>query len=256
MRWHRHHIEQRETIITLLCDKTYVPIAEKTLRTLRTRLEDLIRADEAFKTSHQPLIRRSLPSPLNQMIMSAAKMNVGPMATVAGLFAEAALNAVLKAGAREAIVDNGGDIALLVKTPVTVGIYSGCSTVKNLAFRIMPTQKPLGICTSSGTVGHSFSYGLADAAVVISENISLADAAATALCNQVHDEADLKTCFNCLKPHEKIQGALVIYRNRIALWGDLPELVEMTVNPDLITRGAVLPAGINRMSTQSNGVRV
>jgi ApbE superfamily uncharacterized protein (UPF0280 family) len=237
MRWCRHHIEQKETIITLLCAKAYVPAAGHALRALRTRLEDLIRADEAFETSHQPL-SRSLPTPLNLMVSSAARMNVGPMACVAGLFAECALNSVLNAGAKEAVADNGGDIALHVRAPVTVGIYTGPSALNNLAFRILPTRKPLGICTSSGTVGHSFSYGRADAAVVISENITLADAAATALCNRIRDENDLEVCFGCLKPHREIQGALVVYRNRIALWGELPELVEMTVNPDLITREA------------------
>ena len=242
MRWRRHHIEQKETIITLLCESAYVSAAENALRTLRTMLEDLIRVDEAFKISHQPLMR-SLPAPMNQMITSAALMNVGPMACVAGLFAEMALNSVLNAGAKEAVVDNGGDIALFVKAPVTVGLFTGRSGVKNLALRIMPEKNPLGICTSSGTVGHSFSYGRADAAVVISENIPLADAAATALCNRVHDEDDLETCFDCLKPHRELKGALVVVRNRVALWGDLPELVEMTVNPDLITRGGGPAAG-------------
>ncbi|MBN1783036.1 UPF0280 family protein, partial [bacterium] len=102
---------------------------------------------------------------------------------------------------------------------------------------IQVTREPLGICTSSGTVGHSFSYGKADAAVVISRNIILADAAATALGNRVHQKEDLENCFDFLEDIREIQGALVVYQDQVAMWGALPELTEVRMDENIITRG-------------------
>ena len=94
----------------------------------------------------------------------------------------------------------------------------------------------IGICTSSGTIGHSFSYGNADAAVVISQNPILADAAATALGNRIQNKEDLDTCFHFLEDIDEIEGALVIFRDKIALWGELPKLVQAEMNTKLVTR--------------------
>ena len=47
---------------------------------------------------------------------------------------------------------------------------------------------PMGICTSSGTVGHSLSFGKADAVCVKAKSVSLADAAATAIGNMVKSQ--------------------------------------------------------------------
>lgn len=237
-RWDRIHLEQDESIMTLLCDKRYCMIAESAINKFRTKLNDLIKNCPEFKTSHEPLAApTNSHSQIKRMYDAAFKVNVGPMASVAGAIAEIALTALLEAGAKEAIVDNGGDIALSVNATTAIGIYAGSSSVQNLAFKIGPYKGPLGICTSSGTVGHSFSYGRADAAVVISENIPLADAAATALGNRVQNSDDLNRCFDFLKPIKEIQGALVIFEDRIAMWGALPDLVEADVNTSLITKG-------------------
>ena len=234
----RNHIEQDETILTLLCEKQYCPAAESAVKQFRIRLKNHIKKYPVFETTHKPCHTPvNIDPDIRRMYETCAKVDVGPMASVAGMISEITLNAARKAGASEVIADNGGDIALFVKTTAVIGIYAGSALNCNLAFQIESTPRPLGICTSSGTVGHSFSYGCADAAIVISENIPLADAAATALCNHIQNPADLNRCFQFLDRLPEIQGAMVILGEQIALWGILPELVEARVEPDLITKG-------------------
>lgn len=238
MRWIRQHFEHKETIVTILCEKKYIRTGEERLMQCRQTLEAHIRKDPEFGTTHAPHkpLKRAGDFIL-RMCKESEKADVGPMASVAGTFAYESLMSMLKAGAKEAVMDNGGDIALQISEPVTVGIYAGNAQIKDLAFVIKPEEKPLGICTSSGTVGHSFSYGKADAAIVISHNVTLADAIATALGNRIHSADDLKTCFHFLEKINGIQGAMVIYRDKIALWGSLPELIHCTLDKERITQG-------------------
>jgi hypothetical protein len=127
------------------------------------------------------------------------------------------------------MVDNGGDIALINDKEVLVGVYAGESTFSNrIALRIKPSSTMLGICTSSGTVGHSISFGTADAATVISASASLSDAAATTLCNAVTvtDARSISKAFYSINHVEGIEGALVIYKDVLATWGKVPEIVK------------------------------
>jgi len=162
-------------------------------------------------------------------------VGIGPMSAVAGTIARFALEAMIGAGATHAVVDNGGDIALINERSVIIGIYAGTSPLENLAFELPCRNTPLGICTSSGTVGPSMSFGFADAALAISKDISLADAAATALGNAVSESGNLGNCFDILD-ETGIEGALVIRGEEMALWGALPKIKRATLNPDLITR--------------------
>jgi len=238
MRWIRHHFEQQETIVTLLCKKACIEKGEQALLSCRRELEKYIQTDPEFAMSHEPYSPNAdAPQLVKNMSREATKVNVGPMATVAGTFAQECLAAMLVAGAEEAVVDNGGDIALSIRKPIHIGIYAGTQSVQELAFKVEPREEYFGICTSSESVGHSFSYGKADAAVVISPNILLADAAATALGNRVQDESDLKSCFEFLEDLEEIDGALVVYQDKISLWGNLPQIVRSKVPYDLITKG-------------------
>jgi ApbE superfamily uncharacterized protein (UPF0280 family) len=85
----------------------------------------------------------------------------------------------------------------------------------------------VGICTSSGTVGHSISFGHADAATVISNSASFSDAAATALCNSVTGAQSISTAFHSIDHVEGIEGALVIYKDKLATWGKIPEIASL-----------------------------
>jgi ApbE superfamily uncharacterized protein (UPF0280 family) len=156
------------------------------------------------------------------------------MSAVAGAIAEFAVSAMVKIGAEYAIVENGGDISILNDKPVTVGIYAGHSPISNIAFEIPPRDSPIGICTSSGTVGPSISFGFADAAVVLAENAIIADSAATALGNNVTKDGALEDCFSSINRHG-VKGALVIRGKEMALWGDIPPIVHGRLRSQMIT---------------------
>ena len=238
MRWNRHHFENKETIVTILCPDRYLKQGAVALNRARRILESYISLDPEFQRAEHPYDPpENAPRLVRKMCQDAAKAGVGPMATVAGAFACQSLTALLEAGAEEAVVDNGGDIAMMVREPVRVGIFAGNASIDGLAFDVLPRNRPLGICTSSGTVGPSLSYGCADAAVVVSSNVLLADAAATALGNRVKGKDDLETCFDFLKDIAEVEGAMVILNNQVALWGRLPRLIRTTLDTNLITKG-------------------
>ncbi len=171
------------------------------------------------------------------MCRSSEKLNIGPMSTVAGIIAEYAVKAMVSKGAKHAIVDNGGDLALFSDRTITIGIYTGNQSTGKLAFRISPKNKILGLCTSSGKIGHSLSFGNTDAVIVISNNISIADAAATALGNLVNKGGDIKDAFKILKGIEEISGVTIIIDEKIGFWGNVPEIFTANVPYELITRG-------------------
>ena len=240
MRWQRRHVEYKTTIVTILCDERFIPAGERALVESRAELERYIERDPVFLTTHaphQPLA--DAPELARRMCEATARVNVGPMAAVAAALAERALWAMKNAGAKEAVVDNGGDIAFCIREPVRVGLFAGESSVRDLAFEVEPREEPFSICTSSGTVGPSFSYGKADAAVIVSSDILLADAAATALGNRIKTESDLETCFNFLDELPEVEGAMAVLRDKISLWGKLPKIVRSTVDWDLITKGEI-----------------
>ncbi len=238
MRWQRHHFESKETIVTLLCKAEYLSAGKHALHTARSVLEQYIGKHPLFRTTHAPYHPDTdAPEIIQKMCTESEKIGVGPMATVAGTLALEALTAILQAGAEEAVVDNGGDIAFFIREPVQVGIFAGNASLKELAFEVEPQKTVFGICTSSGTVGPSHSDGKADAAVIISPNILLADAAATALGNRIKEKKDLKEAFDFLKNVKEIEGALAIIHDQIGMFGTLPKLIRSHIDTDLITRG-------------------
>jgi ApbE superfamily uncharacterized protein (UPF0280 family) len=234
----RKIIRIRETIATVAED-VYIPVAEAEIRKQRALLEEYIRRDPEFRTTLEPhLVPPDAPLIVLRMAEAAAKAGVGPMAAVAGAVAEAALRAMIEAGATHALVDNGGDIALLIERPVTVGIFTGPSAVHDIGLRVEPRPGILGICTSSGTVGHSLSFGRADAATVIAGDVCLADAVATALGNAVSDENEtrLSETLAALGKIEGVEALLAVIENTLAVWGDLPPLVRTHVDPAMATQ--------------------
>lgn len=187
------------------------------------------RAIEAYCT-RDPLFRTTLdsyllegpaPEPVLAMVRAGNAAGVGPMAAVAGVLAEIVGTALLKTSV-EVIVENGGDIFIAVVKPATVGIFAGNSPLSGrLAIAIDPCCTPLGVCTSSGTVGPAFSRGRADAAVVLSPSAGLADAAATALGNRVSGPEDLEAALEFAQTIAGLAGALIVCEDRFAAWGEV-----------------------------------
>ncbi len=117
----------------------------------------------------------------------------GPMSTVAGLIAEEIGTFILQNfSPREIIVENGGDIFLSVVSNLVLSIDAGNNKAFNsLGILIPGNAGPLGVCTSSGMFGHSFSQGKADAVCVCCKSAALADAWATGIANCIRDRKDI-----------------------------------------------------------------
>jgi len=126
-------------------------------------------------------------------------------------------------------VENGGDIFVKSDHDTIFSIYAENSSFSmTTGIMIKKRDNPYGICTSSGTLGHSKSFGKADAATVLSDSCPLADAAATKLGNMVQKAADIKRAIDVGKAIPGVQGIVIIKGEKIGLWGDL-KLVKLSV---------------------------
>ena len=188
----------------------------------RALLEEYIERYPEFVTALEPFaVGDEAPYIVKEMASAAEKVGVGPMAAVAGAVAEYVGKELLKFSS-EVIVENGGDIFLKCLERRLVGIYAGKSPLAGrIALEIKPGETPLGVCTSSGTVGHSISFGSADAAIVISSSTPLADAAATAIGNLVKQKDDVYRGIEFAKGIEGLRGVAIIKDDRMALWGQI-----------------------------------
>jgi ApbE superfamily uncharacterized protein (UPF0280 family) len=232
----RESFRLKETFVRITADeKRHIETAKEELKERRKDLDRFARWHpyflvtlESYQVEETEVGNNSIPVVVRRMIESAEKFGLGPMSAVAGALAEFAVEAMRDAGATYAMVDNGGDVALLSDRELLVGIYAGESPFSNkVALKIKPSATMVGICTSSGTVGHSISFGHADAATVISNSASLSDAAATALCNSITDARSITKAFHAINHVEGVEGALVIYKDKLATWGGIPEIARL-----------------------------
>jgi ApbE superfamily uncharacterized protein (UPF0280 family) len=186
----------------------------------RGSLEAYIGRHPIFLTTLDPYqAEAGAPAIVKEMARVSQLAGVGPMAAVAGAIAEA-IGRDLLAFSPEIIVENGGDIFLKISKKRLVGIYAGQSSfTKRIALEIMPRETPLGICTSSATVGHSLSLGNADAVIVLSPSAALADAAATALCNIVKTADDIPQAIEKAQGIEGLHGLVIIVGDKMGVWG-------------------------------------
>jgi len=155
------------------------------------------------------------------MAEAARQAGVGPMAAVAGTIAECVGRELLDFSP-EIIVENGGDIYLKILSKRIVGIFAGDSPLTGkIGLEINAGDTPLGICTSSGKVGHSLSYGRSDAVVVLSASTALADAAATAIGNRVNQSADIDAAIEFGRSIDGLKGIIIVVGKSVGAWGDV-----------------------------------
>ena len=195
--------------------------ALKAVLKYRAQLEKYIERHPAFLTALEPYpIEEDAPNIVKEMAEAGRKAGVGPMASVAGAIAEC-VGRELIAFSPEVIIENGGDVFLKSLRTRLVGVYAGESPFTGkIAIQIESEETPLGICTSSGTVGHSLSLGRADAVIVLSPSTSLADAAATAIGNLVKEPDDIPGALKFAEGIEGLKGAVLIKGDRLGLWGE------------------------------------
>lgn len=211
-----------ETDLLISADKMVKEEAEDIAYGYRKELLNYMDKNSSFRDSFKPIATdESAPEIAKQMIKKSAMAGVGPMAGIAGAIAEYTGRALLER-CSQVIVENGGDIFIKSDRERRLSIYAGNSPLSGkLSLRIKPDKMPLGICTSSGTVGHSKSFGVADAATIIAPDAILADCVATQTGNLVKRSDDLKTAIDYAKSIDGVIGVLVIVGDKLATWGEV-----------------------------------
>lgn len=219
------HVAVKETDLWVSADRNLERKAEDLVFDCRTRLEDYISSHELFLTTLQSYPKDPFaPSMIKTMIEMTSQAGVGPMASVAGAIAQFVAEGLLRF-TDQVIVENGGDIFLKTLRPAIVSIYAGKSPLSEKFGLKIPTQQmPLGICSSSGTVGHSLSMGVADIVCTIASSAVLADGASTALCNRIKNKTDLEEIPHWAGQIPGIKGGIAIMGDSMIPWGDV-ELV-------------------------------
>ena len=191
----------------------------------RNQLENYIGSHPDFLTALIPLESDVLAPPIiKDMLQAATAANVGPMAAVAGAIAEYVGRDLLDTGLEEVMVENGGDIFLKRNNDCITAIFSGQSLLnKKVGIKIPAASMPIGICTSSGTVGHSLSLGQADSVTVLAASTPLADAAATRLGNEVSSDGkeNLNYALEIARTIPGLLGVVIICGEQMGAWGEI-----------------------------------
>lgn len=187
---------------------------------LRRQIEGYIDRNPFFLRSLVPLEKdEDAPEIVQAMIEASAKAGVGPMAAVAGAIADF-VGRELMGDFPDLIVENGGDIFLRSSVKREVLLLAESSAFKGLKIAVGPTLEPIGICTSSGKLGHSFSYGSADAVTIIAASAAMADATATAIANVVKAASDIERGIECAR-EMAVDGVLIVMDDRLGAWGQV-----------------------------------
>jgi ApbE superfamily uncharacterized protein (UPF0280 family) len=203
-------------------DRDLTPRALAALATVRGQLDAYVVEHPLFLRSLSPLAPDPLAPPVARRMIEASRLaDVGPMAAVAGAVA-VEVGERLAAHTKQLIIENGGDLYLRRVTDVTVGVYAGRSPLSGkLGLRLKAADSPCGLCTSSGTVGPSYSAGRAAAVVVFAKDPALADAAATSVGNLVKTAADIGSALERAQQIAGVLGACVIVNDKLGAWGQL-----------------------------------
>jgi ApbE superfamily uncharacterized protein (UPF0280 family) len=236
-------VEIEETAATIAAARDYIEPAVVAIKAARAEIERKIRRDDFFLTTLEPYSPTDDDGRVIRRMCEASRTaGVGPMATVAGTIAQEAMEAMASEGCTHGWVDNGGDIALLLESAGTVEIFSEPGSGSACALELEPTNTIIGICTSSGRLGHSISFGNSDAAVAIAENAILADALATAIGNRVTSADSLKTCFDPFKEIEGFIAGLAMMDGSVSIHGRLPRVIEIDHRPERLTTHSKMSA--------------
>ncbi len=216
-------VKIKETDLYIGADTDCRDAATQSVHRHRESIEEYIRHNPPFINSMTPVEADEFaPAIIREMTEASRRCGVGPMASVAGAIARNVGLDLMKCS-DNVIIENGGDIFLkLMNKDALVGIFAGDSPLSyKVSARIKCGGVPVGVCTSSGTVGHSLSFGRADAVCVTSKSTTLADAAATAVCNTVKREGDIKGALDFGLRIEGVMGVLIIMGDKLGILGDI-----------------------------------
>jgi len=223
MKW---SVSYGETILNIDCTVDLRKEVLKELIKQHTDLLSYINKDPVFFTSYDPIeISSDAPEIIRLMHDASTKFNVGPMATVAGTISELIGKRIQK-DCDEFTIENGGDIFLSSSSDKTIQIKtSNRKFADKLSLNVSGDETPIGICSSSSSIGHSISFGRTELVVSISDSSSIADAAATYYANQIKTQSDLTETFEKASKNHLIRGFLVLVGDELGVYGKIPEIM-------------------------------
>ncbi|MBN2897236.1 MAG: UPF0280 family protein [Clostridia bacterium] len=210
-----------ESDLQIYTDGDLEDVLKVELKKLRETIEAYIQIYPEFNASLKPIkVLPSDPLIIKHMKEASKKLGVGPMATVAGAVSHY-LGLMFYKETKELIIENGGDLFVYSIQNKRVLLHGGAhSKVNNLSIEIDSNELPIGICTSSGKLGHSLSFGKCDAVTVISKDTLVADAAATAFGNLLIDKSKIKDVLNYSRTFKDISGVIAIVDDQMGAWGN------------------------------------
>ncbi len=227
-RWDTYRVKIESSDLYIRTKGNFSSFVKKKLIKLRKDIETEIKRYPEFLTSLKPISPKfsNIQRVVKIMYDASKKAGVGPMAAVAGAIAHIIGEEVSKKS-EEVIVENGGDIYINVKKEVKMTVFAGDSPFSGkIGLKISSDLSPVGVCTSSGSVGHSLSFGRADGFTVISKDTALADAVATAGANRIKCRSDIENAISYAMSIPGVLGVLAIYKDVIGAKGII-ELCEI-----------------------------
>ncbi len=214
-------LEESDLLLTLpsfINESDVIEISTKFLYKIRQDIKFHIQNYPDFLHSLIPISApKNIEKNINVMYDVAKIANVGPFATIAGTVAQlmtsllvfwikknyASHQNVIN-NAFSVIVENGGDIYVYSHKERIVGVLSNPKLNQNIGIKILKSDFPTSLCSSSSKIGHSLSFGNGDIAMVKAKNAALADALATAYCNMLKTSKDINKVIDLAKKHSKI----------------------------------------------------
>ena len=222
----------KESSCTIISDiEECIEKAKTSIKNHRKLLEKYIKKHPNFLYSLEPIDVHEGPEVVQLMSKASLKANVGPMAAVAGVLADLAVQNMVNFECEVAVVENGGEVSAISNQPIDIAFVAGNETLsREMGFRLKTF--PAGVATSSGRFSHAFSFGDAEAVTIFAVNAALADAAATAVANLIKGDDIQKVIRQGLDKALKIDGVngvFILYRDVVGKAGQIPELIK--VNP-------------------------
>ena len=217
-----YNVSIKETDLWISAADDYKKETEDIVYDLRYKLESYIMLHPDFQTALEPYPDDLYaPRIVRDMISCSGKAGVGPMASIAGAMAQHVAYG-LKNLSDQVIIENGGDIYMNVSRDVTVSIFAGTSPLSEKVGIVIPEKMmPLGVCSSSGRIGHSLSMGNSDVVCILSRSAVLADAAATALGNRIKTKKDLRRISKEANAIDGVLGGVAIMDDEMTAWGEV-----------------------------------
>jgi len=244
---YKYHFIEKESDITIISEsKNAILKAKEGFFLHRKILEKYVSQNNKFLTSFSPIRIKTEFEIVNLMSEASILCEVGPMATVAGAFADIMMDLMKEEDdpniipAKIALVENGGEIAVDSEKEMKIALFAGYNELNlNIGFLIEKRNCPVGIGTSSATIGHAISLGQADAVTVFGKNATLADGAATRIANLVKGadvEKSIKKALDAAEDIEGVFGVFISRDNKIGQVGKLPKIFKIEGDKKIVLK--------------------